>query len=162
MSRLLSIKVMSLLILVRTRYTKLRGWSFRRSSISESPWTRDYASWGSQTIIARRCGIQRMPLTPLLQSLLDWGRLFRDPLEVKLENVLRYGNLVSVLIQDTEDLVRMNGRPSFNWDKDWGCSPIRTAQSVPFEFPAIAAERREKGNPKEGLASWKHWDTFSW
>ena len=41
-------------------------------------------------------------------------RLFKYPLEVELENVLSYGNLVRALIQDKEDLARMNEQPIFN------------------------------------------------
>ena len=47
-------------------------------------------------------------------------RLHQHPLEVELENVLSYRNLVRALIQDKEDLARMNGRPIINWDQDKG------------------------------------------
>ena len=47
-------------------------------------------------------------------------RLFKHPLEVELENVLSYGNLVKALNRDKEDLARINGRPLFDWDEDKG------------------------------------------
>jgi len=47
-------------------------------------------------------------------------RLFKHPLEVELENVLSYGNLVKALDQDREDLARMNERPLFDWDEGKG------------------------------------------
>lgn len=47
-------------------------------------------------------------------------RLFKHPLEVELENVLSYENLVKALNRDKEDLARINGRPLFDWDEDKG------------------------------------------
>lgn len=41
-------------------------------------------------------------------------RLFKHPLEVELENVLSYGNLVRALNQDKKDLARINERPLFD------------------------------------------------
>ena len=46
-------------------------------------------------------------------------RLFKHPLEVELENVLSYGNLVRALAQDKEDFARMSERPIIDWDNDW-------------------------------------------
>lgn len=48
------------------------------------------------------------------------SRLFKHPLEVELENVLSYGNLVRALNQDKNDLARINERPLFDWDEDKG------------------------------------------
>jgi hypothetical protein len=46
-------------------------------------------------------------------------RFWKHPLEVELENVLSYGNLVRALAQDKEDLARMSERPIIDWDNDW-------------------------------------------
>ena len=48
--------------------------------------------------------------TPVLR------RLFKHPLEVELENVVSYGNLIRALNQDKKDLARINERPIFDWD----------------------------------------------
>ena len=45
-------------------------------------------------------------------------RLFKHSLEVELENVLSYGNLVRALNRDKEDLARVNERPIFDWAED--------------------------------------------
>lgn len=47
-------------------------------------------------------------------------RLHKHPLEVELKNVLSYGNLIRALMQDKEDLAKMNERPIINWDEDKG------------------------------------------
>jgi len=47
-------------------------------------------------------------------------RLHKHPLEVELQNVLSYGNLVRALMQDKEDLARINERPVINWDENRG------------------------------------------
>jgi hypothetical protein len=45
-------------------------------------------------------------------------RLFKHPLEVELENVLSYGNLIRALTRDKENLARINQRPVFDWAED--------------------------------------------
>ncbi len=47
-------------------------------------------------------------------------RLFKHPLEVELENVLSYGNLIRALNRDKEDLARISARPIFDWDGGMG------------------------------------------
>jgi hypothetical protein len=47
-------------------------------------------------------------------------RFYKHPLEVELQNVLSYGNLVRALKQDKKDLARMNERPIFNWNENKG------------------------------------------
>jgi len=47
-------------------------------------------------------------------------RLHKHPLEVELKNVLSYGNLIRALMQDKDDLAKMNERPIINWDEDKG------------------------------------------
>jgi len=44
-------------------------------------------------------------------------RLHKHPLEVELENVLSYGNLVRALMQDKKDMERMNDKPIFSWNE---------------------------------------------
>jgi hypothetical protein len=45
-------------------------------------------------------------------------RLFKHPLEVELENVLSYRNLIRALTRDKENLARINQRPVFDWAED--------------------------------------------
>jgi len=47
-------------------------------------------------------------------------RLWKHPLEVELENVLSYGNLIRALNRDKVDLARINEGPIFDWDEDKG------------------------------------------
>ncbi|NIS71859.1 MAG: hypothetical protein GTO12_23895 [Proteobacteria bacterium] len=57
-------------------------------------------------------------LEAAIEKIPGLGRLFKHPIEVELENVLSYGNLVRALAQDKEDLARTNERPIFDWDAD--------------------------------------------
>ena len=59
-------------------------------------------------------------LDVVISKTLGLRRLFKHPLEVELENVLSYGNLIRALNRDKVDLARINEGPIFDWDEDKG------------------------------------------